>query len=94
MKTLFRWIFRLLILAIVLVLVLNNMQQVDLNLFSIYHLKTPLIVLLLVFFVIGLIAGFILNMLRGFASRSSVRDLEKEINRLKGIVTRDSNKGA
>jgi len=94
MKTLLRWIFRIIVLAIVLVLVLNNMQSVDLNLFSIYHVQTPLIVLILVFFVIGLIAGFIINMFRGFASRSSVRDLEKEINRLKGIVKPDSNKGA
>jgi uncharacterized integral membrane protein len=77
------WILRIALFAIILVLVLDNMQTIDFNLFSIWHIKLPLIALLLIFFVIGVLLGLLFGILRGFASKSDVRRLEKEIDRLR-----------
>jgi putative membrane protein len=77
------WTLKIALFIIILVLVLDNMQAIDFNLFSIYHIKLPLIVLLLIFFVIGIILGLVFGILRGFASKSDVRRLEKEIENLK-----------
>ncbi|HLX53759.1 MAG TPA: LapA family protein [Aquella sp.] len=77
------WILRIALFIIILVLVLDNMQTIDFNLFSIYHIKLPLIALLLIFFVIGVLLGLLFGILRGFASKSDVRRLEKEIASLR-----------
>lgn len=77
------WVLKIALFIIILVLVLENMQYTDFNLFSIYHVKLPLIVLLLIFFVIGIILGLIFGILRGVASKSDVRRLEKEIDSLR-----------
>jgi len=77
------WILRIALFIIILVLVLDNMQTIDFNLFSIYHIKLPLIALVLIFFVIGVLLGLLFGMLRGFASKSDVRKLEKEIDSLR-----------
>lgn len=93
MKNILTWVFRLIILAFTLVLVLNNMQKVDLNLFNVYHINAPLILILFIFFIIGTVVGFIINMFRGFASRSSVKNIEAELNQLRKIIKHDSDKG-
>jgi putative membrane protein len=92
MKAFFKWIIRLIILVLLLVLVLNNMQKVDLNIFSIYHIQTPLIIVVLTVFIVGVLTGFLINLLRGFASKTSVKELEKEISRLSKLVKHDLNR--
>lgn len=77
------WVLRIALFIIILVLVLDNMQSIDFNLFSIYHIKLPLIFLVLIFFVIGILLGLLFGILRGFASKSDLRKLEKEIDNLK-----------
>ncbi|MCC2624408.1 MAG: hypothetical protein K0R14_281 [Burkholderiales bacterium] len=77
------WVLKIALFIIILVLVLDNMQAIDFNIFGIYHIKLPLIVLLLVFFVIGIVMGLVLGILRGFASKADMRRLEKEIESLK-----------
>jgi len=77
------WVLRIALFIIILVLVLDNMQTIDFNLFSIYHVKLPLIALLLIFFVVGVLLGLLFGILRGFASKSDVRRLEKEIASLR-----------
>jgi uncharacterized integral membrane protein len=77
------WSLRIGLFIIILVLVLDNMQTIDFNLFSIYHIKLPLIVLILIFFVAGVFLGLLFGILRGFASKSDIRKLEKEITNLR-----------
>jgi uncharacterized integral membrane protein len=81
------WVLRIALFIIILVLVLDNMQTIDFNLFSIYHIKLPLIVLILIFFVTGILLGLLFGILRGFASKSDVRKLEKEIDDLRATKT-------
>lgn len=83
------WIIRIVLFVIILVLVLENRQPADFNLFSIWHIQLPLIALVLIFFVIGMLLGLLFGILRGFASKSDVRKLEKEIDSLR--VTKSLN---
>jgi uncharacterized integral membrane protein len=77
------WILRIVLFIVILVLVLDNMQTIDFNLFSIYHIKLPLIVLVLIFFALGILLGLLFGILRGFASKSDLHKLEKEISSLR-----------
>jgi putative membrane protein len=83
------WILRIVLFIIILVLVLENRQPTDFNLFGIYHLQLPLIALILIFFVIGILLGLLFGLLRGFASKADVRKLEKEVYSLKNTKTID-----
>lgn len=74
------WILRTTLFIVILVLVLNNMQTVDFNLFSLYHMKLPLIVLVLIFFILGVFLGLLFGILRRSAVKSDAYKLEKEIH--------------
>lgn len=77
------WILRIAVFALILLLVLDNMQAVDFNLLGIYQIKLPLIAIILIVFVLGIILGFLFGMLRGFARKSEIKKLENEIKNLK-----------
>jgi putative membrane protein len=79
------WILRIALFVLVLVLVLDNMQAIDFNFFSIYHLRLPLIALVLIFFALGALFGILFGLFRRMNTNSQVRKLEKEIDKLKAF---------
>lgn len=67
---------KIVVLILLLVLVLNNMQKVEFNLYGIYIWNLPLIVIILIALILGLIIGFSLRVIK-------LADLKLQIHNLK-----------
>jgi uncharacterized integral membrane protein len=73
------WAIRIGLFIIILVLVLDNMQTIDFSIFTVYHLKMPLIALLLIFFALGSILGFLVGFFKRLGLNAEIRKLKKQI---------------
>lgn len=78
----FRWIIRIVIFVLVLVLVLDNRHNVQFSFYNIYTVNTPLIVLCFIFLLVGFIVGIIYSFLRSFKLRSRVKLLQKNLDNM------------
>lgn len=74
-----RWIIRIILFLLVLVLILNNKNIVDFNFYGIYTLSAPLIILCLIFLLIGLIIGMGYGFLRSLELKAKIKVLQEEI---------------
>lgn len=86
-----KWIIRIAIFVLVLVLVLNNMQRVQFNFYGIYSWTLPLIVLALIFFIIGIVIGLVYSFIRSFELRSRIKLLRKDLEEARTASTAASN---
>lgn len=69
------------ILLLLLVLVLNNLQKVEFNLYGIYIWNLPLIVIILIALIIGLIIGFSLRVIKLADLKLQVHNLKKDLEK-------------
>lgn len=82
----FHWILRIAIFILVLILVINNMQTVEFNLYGIYYLKLPLIVLSLIFLFIGLVTGILISAFKGLKLKAKISQLENDLHDIQKSV--------
>lgn len=75
-----RWIVRIVLFILVLVLVLNNMQRVQFNFYGIYTWNMPLIVLGIAFLIVGLLIGILLGFIKTLELRSRIKLLTKDLD--------------
>lgn len=76
----FHWVLRIAIFLLVLILVINNMQTVEFNIYGIYYLKLPLIVLTLIFLFIGLVTGILISGFKGLKLKAKISQLETDLH--------------
>jgi uncharacterized integral membrane protein len=74
-----RWIIRIILFILLLLLIFDNMQSITFNLFGIYHPTMPLIILTIVFLGVGILIGLIMGMMRNLELKAKIRMLEKEL---------------
>ena len=79
MANIVKWVIRIAIFILILVLVLNNMQRVQFNFYGIYNWTLPLIVLSLIFLIVGILIGLIYGLFRSFELRSRIKLLKKDL---------------
>lgn len=75
--SIFRWIIRLIILVLVLILIHDNIQTVRFSLLGIYSPQLPLIVLALIFFGLGILVGIIAGFMKNLKLKSRIHQLEE-----------------
>ena len=80
------WILRIALFMLVLILVINNIQTVEFNLYGIYYLKLPLIVLTLIFLFIGLITGILISSFKRLKLKAKISQLESDLHDIKKNV--------
>ncbi|MDK2125560.1 LapA family protein [Parachitinimonas caeni] len=76
------WILRIATFLLLFSFAMHNTEPVVLNFFAGYQWKTPLVVALLAFFVIGVVAGLISPLLALFKARREIARLKRELNAL------------
>lgn len=65
------------LLVILFFLIIENMQEIKFNFLGICNLSLPLMLLVLIFFISGIIVGISLNALRTIELKLKIRKLEK-----------------
>lgn len=75
-----RWIIRVILFILILVLVLNNKHNVQFNLYNIYTWNVPLIVLCFIFLLIGLCIGVIYGLLRSLELKTRIKLLQRDLD--------------
>ncbi|MBP9742275.1 MAG: LapA family protein [Burkholderiales bacterium] len=81
-----RWIIRIILFILVLVLILDNRQPVEFNFYGIYHTAPlPLIVIGFAFLLIGLIIGMIYGFLRSLELKAKIKILQQELHEQRKI---------
>lgn len=76
-----RWILRIIVLALLVILMIDNLQTTTFNFFGIYKLTLPLIIIALVFLIIGITIGLIISLFRSFELKAKISMLEKELRK-------------
>lgn len=76
-----RWIIRIIALALLVILMIDNLQTTTFNFFGIYKLTLPLIIIALVFLILGIIIGLLISLFRSFELKARVSMLEKELKK-------------
>lgn len=74
------WIIRIVLFVLIVVLILNNMGRVQFNFYGIYSWTTPLIVVCLIFFLLGIIIGVLFSSLRVVKLKFTIRALKKQLS--------------
>lgn len=74
-----RWIIRIVLFILVLVLILNNLQKVQFNFYGLYTWDLPLIALVAAFLLIGIIVGLIFGFMRSLELRSRIKLLKADL---------------
>jgi lipopolysaccharide assembly protein A len=72
---------KIIIFVLILILVLNNMQRVEFNLYGIYIWNLPLIVIILITFIIGIIIGFSLRIIKLAELKLQIHNLKKDLEK-------------
>lgn len=72
---------KLIVLLLILILVLNNMQKVEFNLYGIYIWNLPLIVILLIALILGAIIGFFLRLVKLTQLKLEIHNLKKQLEK-------------
>ncbi|CAH2792464.1 MAG: Putative transmembrane protein [Candidatus Burkholderia crenata] len=75
----FVWLIRVLVFVLLFVLALANTQSATLNFFAGYFWQAPLILIGLVFFVVGLVAGLLSSLPSLFRLRMENARLKREL---------------
>ncbi len=81
------WLIRVLVFVLLLVLALANTQIVTLNFFASYSWSAPLILIGLVFFGVGLIAGLLSSVPTLFRLRRENRRLKRSLHAAREVPT-------
>ncbi|MFN8771290.1 MAG: LapA family protein [Neisseriaceae bacterium] len=76
------WVVRIIILALLVVLMLDNLQTTTFNFFGIYKLTLPLIIIALIFMGLGILIGLLVSLFRSFELKAKISMLEKELKRV------------
>ena len=74
-----RWVVRIVLFILVLVLIINNLQKVQFNFYGLYTWDLPLIALAAVFLLIGVIVGLIFGFMRSLELRSRIKLLRNDL---------------
>jgi putative membrane protein len=72
-----KWLFRILIFVLILILIIDNIQTVHFNILGIYFLQVPLIVLVLIFFALGVSIGLLMGFMNNMKLKSRIHQLEQ-----------------
>ncbi len=72
-----KWTIKIIFFILILVLVLDNLQTVKFSIFNVYVLQLPLIVIVLIFLIMGIIFGLLLNFIKIIELKSKVFKLSK-----------------
>lgn len=80
-----RWVIRITLFILILVLIFNNMQDITFNLFGIYHPTIPLIILTIGLLGFGVLTGLIIGTMKSFKLKAKIKMLEKELKKTIGI---------
>lgn len=74
--TIFKWLLRILIFVLILIIIIDNIQTVHFNLLGIYVLQLPLIILVLIFFACGVLCGLLMGLMNSIKLKSRIHQLE------------------
>lgn len=74
---------KIVIFLLLLVLVLNNMQKVEFNLYGIYIWNLPLIAIILIALILGALIGFSLKIIRLTELKLQIHNLKKDLEKIK-----------
>ena len=75
-----RWIARIVLFILVIVLVLQNRHIVQFNLYGIYIWNLPIIVLCFIFLLIGLTIGLGYSFIQSIKLKSKIRSLKHNLD--------------
>jgi uncharacterized integral membrane protein len=90
--TILRWVLRLILFLLLLVLVIDNIQAVQFNLFGIYFVKLPLILLAMLFLALGVLCGLSIGLVGRISLKAKIRSLEKDmLETLKAKARQDNS---
>ncbi len=78
-STIIRWMVRIAIFILILVLIVNNLQKVQFNFYGVYTWNLPLIVIVLIAMAIGIAIGLIFGFIRSLELRSRIKLLHKDL---------------
>ncbi|MCB6185262.1 lipopolysaccharide assembly protein LapA domain-containing protein [Leeia sp. TBRC 13508] len=84
------WAVKIIVFLLLFGFAMHNTQPVDLQFFLGYSWRTPLIVLLLLFFVIGALLGLLASFIFVMRVRKELLQLKKEL-RHKSVVNTELN---
>ncbi len=70
---------------LLLVLVINNIQPVVFKILGLYELKLPLILIVLIFFGIGIIIGRLFGIFHMIELKAKYNNLKKEFEKMKTV---------
>ncbi len=74
-----KWIIRIILLGILVLLVYNNSQSVELNMLGIYKPTLPLIMFILIALLLGLIIGLLINFKQNLKLKSEIKSLHSQL---------------
>lgn len=72
---------QIMILLLLIVLVLNNMQKVEFNLYGIYIWHLPLILIVIIALLVGTIIGFSLRLVKLASLKLEIHSLKKQLEK-------------
>ena len=72
---------KIIIFLLLLVLVLNNMQKVEFNLYGVYIWNLPLIVIIMMALILGLLIGFSLRIIKLAELKLQIHNLKKDLEK-------------
>lgn len=75
--SIFKWLLRILIFVLILIIIIDNIQTVHFNLLGIYFIQLPLIVLVLIFFALGVLMGLLIGLMNSIKLKSRIHQLEE-----------------
>jgi uncharacterized integral membrane protein len=84
------WILNIALFVLAIVLVLDNIQTVEFNVFGIYSFKLPLIAMAAIFLSLGIVIGFFISFFQKVGLKSEIGKLTKEIELLRKSSNHDS----
>jgi uncharacterized integral membrane protein len=61
-----KWLFRIILIILTIVLLFDNIQNATFSFFGIYQITLPLIVLILIFLIIGIIIGYSIALIKSY----------------------------
>ena len=86
-----RWIVRIIIFILVLLLIINNLHKVPFNFYGIYNGELPLIVLIISSVIIGFVVGITYGFINSLELRSRIKLLRKDLEELRKPVSTPGN---
>lgn len=71
-----KWIFRIFIVALILILIMDNLQIVRVNILGMYSIQMRLIVVMFVFIGLGILIGLLIGFVNNIKLKSRIHQLE------------------